>query len=147
MQKAIICDLDGTLSLNHGRSFFDATTCDQDHLNEPVAAVIRWALEDGIKVIYLSGREFVYVEPTERFLKKHNLHGCDLFMRVAGDNRKDSIIKRELYDAYVVPQNLDILFVLDDRNQMVDMWRALGLTCFQVAPGVFNKKGTKPICL
>jgi len=28
-------------------------------------------------------------------------------------------------------------FVLDDRNQVVNFWRYLGLTCFQVAEGDF----------
>jgi hypothetical protein len=27
--------------------------------------------------------------------------------------------------------------VLDDRDQVVTMWRGLGLTCLQVAPGDF----------
>ena len=30
-----------------------------------------------------------------------------------------------------------VLFVLDDRNQVVDMWRDIGLTCLQVADGNF----------
>ena len=29
---------------------------------------------------------------------------------------------------------------LDDRNKVVDMWREIGLTCFQVAPGGFERK-------
>ncbi|MDJ0647343.1 MAG: hypothetical protein QNJ60_01435 [Xenococcaceae cyanobacterium MO_188.B19] len=29
------------------------------------------------------------------------------------------------------------LFILDDRQQVVDMWRSLGLTVFQVAEGDF----------
>lgn len=28
-------------------------------------------------------------------------------------------------------------YVLDDRNQVVDMWRNMGLTCLQVAEGGF----------
>ena len=31
----------------------------------------------------------------------------------------------------------EILFVLDDRSQVVKMWRELGLTCLQVADGNF----------
>lgn len=54
-----------------------------------------------------------------------------------GDNRKDSIVKRELYEKYIEGKYL-IRFVLDDRNQMVDMWRnELGLKCLQVAEGNF----------
>ena len=42
-----------------------------------------------------------------------------LFMRPAGDNRKDAV------------------GVFDDRRQVVRMWRSLGLTVFQVAEGDF----------
>jgi len=38
----------------------------------------------------------------------------------------------------LVPGTYDVLLVLDDRNQVVDMWRKeLGLTCFQVDYGDF----------
>ena len=31
----------------------------------------------------------------------------------------------------------DVYLVVDDRQKVVDMWRNLGLTVFQVAPGDF----------
>ena len=31
----------------------------------------------------------------------------------------------------------DVFAVFDDRQQVVDMWRSNGLTCFQVADGDF----------
>ena len=57
-------------------------------------------------------------------------------MRLADDNRKDSIIKEEIYNKVIKPR-YNIKLVLDDRNQVVDMWRDIGLPCFQVAPGDF----------
>lgn len=54
----------------------------------------------------------------------------------AGDMRKDSIVKRELFDAHI-RDVYDVHYVLDDRQQVVDMWRGLGLAVFQVAPGDF----------
>ena len=57
-------------------------------------------------------------------------------MRTPKDNRKDCIIKRELFDAHIKGKYY-IDFVLDDRNQMVDLWRSMGLTCLQVADGNF----------
>ena len=57
-------------------------------------------------------------------------------MRAAGDDRKDEIIKREIYNREIKPA-FDVLCVLDDRDQVVRMWRAMGLTCLQVAPGDF----------
>jgi hypothetical protein len=57
-------------------------------------------------------------------------------MRPAGDMRKDAIVKRELFDRHV-RDRYDVTCILDDRSQVVDMWRSLGLTCLQVAPGEF----------
>ena len=31
----------------------------------------------------------------------------------------------------------NVLFILDDRNGVVEMWRSLGLKCLQVAEGNF----------
>jgi len=57
-------------------------------------------------------------------------------MRKSKDNRKDSIVKEEIYRKHIFPFYY-IQFVLDDRNQVVDHLRELGLTVFQVAPGNF----------
>jgi len=59
-----------------------------------------------------------------------------LLMRAAGDSRRDSIVKREIFDARI-RDVWQVKGVLDDRDQVVRMWRALGLTCVQVAPGDF----------
>ena len=101
MTEAIICDLDGTLSINdHGRSFFEAHDCDRDSLNEPVGRLLEWARECDIEIIYLSGREDKYQEPTLRFLSNHNLSDNNvLIMRETGDNRADDIIKWEIWYA------------------------------------------------
>jgi hypothetical protein len=45
-------------------------------------------------------------------------------------------VKRELFEKHVLP-NYYVEFILDDRQQVVDEWRRMGLTCFQVAPGDF----------
>jgi len=58
-------------------------------------------------------------------------------MRPEGNNEKDSIIKKRLYDQHIMGK-YDIEFVLDDRDQVVEMWRnQIGLTCLQVAYGNF----------
>jgi len=59
-----------------------------------------------------------------------------LFMRPDGDFRADNIVKQEIYDTHIKGKH-DVLFVMDDRQQVVDMWRRNGLTCFQVAEGNF----------
>jgi len=144
----IDCDLDGTTSLLNGRSPYDASNCDKDPPNTPVVETIKAMYaylvaqapadrKKDIKIIFTSGREDKYREPTERFLAEH-LPGIPylLYMRKTSDMRKDSIIKREMFDENIKGK-WNILFVLDDRNQVVDNWREMGLHCFQVAPGNF----------
>jgi predicted kinase len=131
LPKAIICDLDGTLALISGRSPFDASTCENDELNTVVASLLV-----GKNVIFVSGREDKYREPTERFLAKHSINYLHLWMRQTADFRQDAIIKKEIYEQKIKGQ-FQIEFVLDDRNQVVDMWREQGLTCLQVAEGDF----------
>ena len=137
LPKAVICDLDGTLSLLNGRDPYNAATCDNDLLNAPVASVLQMAKAQGYKVILLSGREDKYREPTLRFLAKHHIDYDLLLMRTTNDFRKDNIIKRELFEQEIQGKYF-INFLLDDRNQVVDMWRKdLHLPCFQVNYGDF----------
>ena len=137
LPPAIICDLDGTLSLftPEMRNPYDASTSDNDMLNQPVADVIN--AFKGAQIIFVSGREDKYKEPTERFLKKHlpDLNYL-LYMRKTGDMRNDAIIKREIYVDNIWC-NYFVKFILDDRERVVRGWREMGLTCFQVAEGMF----------
>ena len=137
LPKAVICDLDGTLSLLNGRDPYNAATCDNDLLNEPVAAALKMAKQRGYQVILLSGREDKFREPTVRFLDKHQIDYDLLLMRTSNDFRKDNIIKRELFEGEIQGKYF-VEFLLDDRNQVVDMWRKdLHLPCFQVNYGDF----------
>ena len=137
LPKAVICDLDGTLSLLNGRDPYNAATCDNDLLNEPVAAALKMAKQRGYQVILLSGREDKLREPTVRFLDKHQIGYDLLLMRTSNDFRKDNIIKRELFEGEIQGKYF-VEFLLDDRNQVVDMWRKdLHLPCFQVNYGDF----------
>lgn len=137
--KVIICDLDGTLSLfekedktkPHYRNPYNASTCDKDLLNEVVASIIKDKC-----VILVSGRESKYREPTLKFLENNNITYFRLFMRKTGDNRKDSIVKQEIYET-CIKDSYHVEYVIDDRSQVVRMWRDIGLTCLQVADGDF----------
>ena len=138
----VICDLDGTAAHIGDRSPYDASKCDElDQPNEPVRAVLKALLHPGgpgtvSQVVYMSGREDKDRQATERFLAKHNFPKGAVHMRATGDRRKDSIVKGELFDAHVRGK-YNVLFVLDDRNQVVEFWRSIGLSCFQVAEGNF----------
>jgi hydroxymethylpyrimidine pyrophosphatase-like HAD family hydrolase len=137
LPKAIICNLDGTLALSGNRNPYNASESDKDELNEPVASVLKTFAAKGYTILLVSGREETFREPTVRFLEKFAVSYHQLWMRKAKDFRKDSIIKKELFDAEIAG-NYFVEFVLDDRDQVVEMWRKeLKLNCFQVNYGNF----------
>jgi uncharacterized HAD superfamily protein len=143
MNPYIICDLDGTLCLiEHRLHFIEGKNkkweeffshLDEDELNKPVDYILKHF--ENIKIIFISGRPEEYREKTEVWLKKYKLTEYKLYMRSTGDYRQDSIIKEEIYKNKIEPQLGQPLFILDDRDQVVVMWRSLGLACFQVREG------------
>jgi predicted kinase len=137
LPKAIICDLDGTLALMGNRDPYDASKSDKDALNEAVASVVKLFAANGYRVLLLSGREEIFREPTLRFLEKFAIPCQQLWMRSTKDYRKDAVVKREIFDREIAGKYY-VEFVLDDRNQVVEMWRKdLRLNCFQVNYGNF----------
>lgn len=136
LPTVIIYDIDGTVALMNNRSPFDWSKVHQDNVNEPVASIVREYSEAGYPVFAVSGRDGSCKELTKNWLKTNNIPYDALFMREAGDSRKDSIVKREIFENFFRGK-YNIKFVLDDRNQVVSMWRSLGLTCLQVADGDF----------
>jgi predicted kinase len=162
LPKAIMCDLDGTLAIIGKRTPYDATNCDEIDLpNWPVIQAVLAMHAQGVKIMFMSGRDQKYRPETVRFIEKYcqvsksqspvdpwsalPMQAIPYELHMRGetapdpekmDQRKDSIIKQELFDKYV-RSKYNVLFVLDDRNQVVDFWRSIGLTTFQVAPGNF----------
>lgn len=135
---AIICDLDGSLATLNGRNPYDASECDtNDSINLPVAETVKLYHNAGYKIIFCSGRIEKYREATVKFIEKHLPEvKYDLFMRHNSDKRKDCILKDEIFRREIEGK-YNILLCLDDRNQVVDHYRSIGLTVFQVAPGNF----------
>ena len=136
LRSAVLCDIDGTVALRGDRSPYDTMRVSEDQPNDDVIAVLV-ALACHHKVAFMSGRDESCREDTGLWINRHiGIHGWELHMRPAGDRRRDSIVKAELFDKHIRGR-FDVVAVLDDRQQVVDMWRELGLTCLQVAPGDF----------
>lgn len=137
LPKAIICDLDGTLSLITNRSPFDGSKCEQDLPNEPIVNLVKNYQKLGYKILLLSGRDGQYKPETQNWLTKYEIKYDALWMRNPKDKRKDSIIKEELF-RNEIENKYFVEFILDDRNQVVDLWRKkLQLPCLQVFYGDF----------
>lgn len=137
LPKAVMVDLDGTVALMGTRGPFDESLVHEDRPNEPVIATVKALALAGHRVIFCSGRTDACRDATEEWLNRHIGIGYQaLLMRKAGDMRKDAIVKLEIFDAEI-RHRYHVLAVLDDRNQVVQMWRSLGLTVLQVAEGDF----------
>jgi predicted kinase len=138
LPTAIIVDLDGTYALIGDRSPYAADQCHLDTVNYVISDIIKAHVGAyGYEVILCSGRQSEFRAQTEMWLEDNGIHYSALFMRKEGDSRKDSIIKRELFEENIRGK-WNIAFVLDDRDQVVSMWRnELGLTCLQVTEGNF----------
>ena len=136
-EECIIVDVDGTLAhISDGRSPYDASRAMNDSLDDAVSVVTAMMYNHGYKVIILTGRNAEHRDVTVEWLEANGVDYDELYTRADGDTREDSIVKEELFRTHVEPR-FNVKFVLDDRNSVVNMWRRIGLKCFQVAEGNF----------
>lgn len=132
--KAIIVDLDGTLAIHDGRSPYDAAKCETDLPNDKLVKIIDSMSEDH-KIILLSGRHDTYKPHTLRWLTKHNIIFDKLIMRKAGDDRKDDIIKQELFEEHIKDKYY-VTALFDDRMRCVRLWKSMGLFVCNVGDSI-----------
>lgn len=144
LPNCYIIDIDGTVAWMKGRSPYDWHRVSEDEPNPYMIRVLEslFNSQNDCTFIFLSGRDGVCQEETTNWLYDHIMESYDddiswvLYMRAEKDQRKDSVVKRELYEEHIKGK-YNVLGVFDDRNQVVEMWRELGLPCFQVAEGDF----------
>ncbi|MFV2112000.1 AAA family ATPase [Micromonospora sp. LOL_025] len=135
--EIVLVDIDGTVALNVSRSPYDMTRVAEDEPNPAVIAAVRAMHAAGYGVVFCSGRDATARAATEAWLARHvRVPYLGLHLRAVGDSRKDSVVKREIYEREIADR-YRVVGVFDDRQQVVRMWRALGLTVFQVAEGDF----------
>ncbi|WP_301119843.1 AAA family ATPase [Mycolicibacterium fortuitum] len=144
---AVLVDIDGTLAHMTDRSPYDYTKVSTDERDEQITWLVR-VLYDlrfggfGPNIIVMSGRPDTCRDDTATWLKAWGTYYDELHMRPAGavddhgNQLPDYIVKHDLYNQHIRGK-YNVRFVLDDRQQVVDLWRAMGLKCLQVAPGDF----------
>jgi len=142
LPDAVIFDLDGTLALIGDRNPYDASQCEYDKLNIPVFNALRMYKNSGYRIIICSGRSEEFVKQTDSWLKKNGI-APDLFIMrdpeakdENGQRIADDVLKKSMFMNNIM-ENFNVEVVFDDRQRVVDMWRDLGLTVFQVADGRF----------
>ena len=152
MNKIVIFDLDGTLAditarrtlatKDNGKLdwdiFFNRDNIKLDVPNQKVVDMARMInMTDRYQIFILSGRSKSTYRTTQQWLIQNDIPFDDLIMRPTDKHHhymKDSDLKQMWLDDIGVN---NVAMVFDDRQQVVDMWRSNGLTCFQVADGDF----------
>lgn len=142
-RKAVVFDLDGTLAnidhrLHHVKdkpknyqAFYASIKEDKP---------IPWTIElltlfaKTYSIIILTGRSNISMNDTIEWFKLHVGFVPTLIMREDKDHRADTETKLELYKKHIEPL-YDVLFVVEDRDRMVKMWRSIGLNCLQCDGG------------
>lgn len=139
-EDIFLCDVDGTIALMSDRSPFDWSRVNEDKPNHKLIFILQKLIKHN-RVVFMSGRDHCCKQHTIDWINNHIEleEPVEIYMRPTGDNRKDSIVKEELFRKYIEP-NYNVITVWDDRDQVVRMWRNIGLTCFQVAEGIFNER-------
>lgn len=144
-QPAVIFDRDGTLASCPARPN-DRSDASWARFNAALAfdppvpyvvALLR-AIRPGVARIMVSGRaEGDWPGDRRRrfamqdWIVKHDLPIDHLFMRVGGDQRRDSIVKDEILRTQIAP-HFDVRFAVDDRPQVIDVWREHGIPVLAV---------------
>lgn len=130
LPHCIIVDIDGTLAENvSGRSPFAWDRVGEDKVQKHIRTITNLYFNSegpDNNVILFSGREDSCAEITTDWLRENTTHFTKLYMRKAGDNRKDSIVKREMFENHIRGKYF-VDFVIDDRPQVLRMWVNLGL--------------------
>ena len=135
MTQTIICDLDGTLcNIEHRRHLVEGEKknwklfFDEMHKDTAnawcVLLLAAMRSRPATEIVFVTGRPDSHKGMTEEWLSRHGFAGNDLFMRKTGDYRPDWQIKEEILNKHL--KDRLILFVIDDRKQVVDMWRRNG---------------------
>ena len=135
LPPCVTCDLDNTLADNSERNPFDTSRYMEDTLNEPLAEVLSY-LKPHVRIGIVTGRSEEFRDVVEQWLDENGVEYDFLLMRAAGDARKDALIKQELFRDHVFPHYRHVL-AFDDREQVVQGLRSIGVLVAQVADGRF----------
>lgn len=158
--QLFLFDLDGTLALIEHRLHFIQgekkdwpafyAACVDDKPNWPVIHTLQALREGGAEIWIWTGRSDEVRNLTIDWLDKYDIFSERsmrrfsllyaperLRMRKEGDYRPDHELKLEWLSEIEPPERKRLTAVYEDRGRVVEMWRANGVTAFQVAAGEF----------
>ena len=135
LDDTIIVDIDGTVADMTGiRKPFEWDKVSQDRPRHEIIDMVRGMAMTTGHVTFMSGRSGQCYDDTYEWIENNVMTDdmkrlgitWNLYMRPTNDQRKDDIIKYELYDTYVRGM-WNVKAVFDDRLQVIRMWDVVGL--------------------
>lgn len=133
----VIVDMDGTLAIfdRKNRSPYEDWKLEKDEWNYSLLSILLSlkVVVPELKIFICSGRDAGRsLEPTREWLKQIPILKVDeIFMRKAGDQRADNIVKEEIFNENIKGK-FQVLAVFDDRLSVCKLWWRLGLPLFRV---------------
>lgn len=135
--EAVICDLDGTFCIHNGRTPFEYDKVSTDLPDQDIWFLLDSLRDAGTEILFFTGREDkddCRVDTLDWLAARGYVP--EVFeMREKGDSRPDVQVKEEFLWKHAGDYNITL--ALDDRDQVVQLWRTLGIKCWQVNYGDF----------
>lgn len=138
--ECVIFDIDGTLAEDMvNRKPYEWSKVGSDTYDELLFVALIAFRECGYNIVLMSGRDEVCRKETESWFVEGIIKfggACrfdyELFMRPLDDQRKDSIIKTELFYKHV-DGNYKVVGVFDDRPSVIrNVWHEFGFRTYSV---------------
>lgn len=126
LPSCVIFDIDGCLAEMNGRSPYEWDKVGTDTVNNHVKDICNMHFADGKTVFVFSGRDGSCYDLTHQWLRDNFIYFHHLFLREKDDQRKDSVIKEEIYRKEVEGK-YNVKLVVDDRMCVLRLWTRLGL--------------------
>lgn len=141
MTDAVIVDLDGTLcdtsAIAHlvegdEKDFWAFHQASADApVNVEVADAVRAAHADGLAVLVVTSREFVWRDLTLDWLVAHDIPYDQLLMRVVADYRPDTKVKADILDG-LEADGFTVLEAWEDTDDVAELWSSRGIEVHRV---------------
>jgi hydroxymethylpyrimidine pyrophosphatase-like HAD family hydrolase len=140
----VIVDIDNTLALNNhrfelarkkdGKTDWDIAYDFKNVMNDlphhPMIDLVQKYNKDGFKIVIFTGRPESVRQPTQLWLKTHNIPYDELYMRTEDDHYiKANLLKGRMFKKYI---NDDVFCAYDDDDSIIDLWKHLGIHSFKV---------------
>jgi hypothetical protein len=138
-KECIIVDLDGTISdpdwRLYGRDLQSIDWNEENqkaHMDPPYdwcVQMVKMYRDAGYHLIFLTARTGTEEarDVSKKWLDNHVGGQYTLFMRDVDDHRNDDVVKHDIYYREIFP-HFKPLFALDDKPEVINMWRNLGIT-------------------